>query len=217
MLLFGVRGRRLATMPALRQILPSTPQGWAVTALGALGAAASVWALWPTSPRLRVAQHALSQVGAGDASVYWADVLPGYPQASYPKDWCGAFALWALHQAGLGENIFWVIGVGFLSENLPTTTTPQVGDIAYFNTNEHHAVVVGVNPDQGTVDLINGNGTGGLVSTSTTPVSHVAGFYSIEPLLASAQGDSSLGYLAASAIVLGAGAWVLLPGKDDSR
>src|SRR5258708_4785033 len=144
-------------MPALRQILPNTPAGWAVTALGTLGAAASVWALWPVSPRLRVAQHALSQVGKGDARVYWGDVLPGYPQASYPKDWCGGFALWALHQAGLGKSIFWVIGMGFLSENLPTTNSPQVGDIAYFDTNEHEAVVVGVGYARGTVDLVNAN------------------------------------------------------------
>lgn len=194
-----------------RQILPKTPAGWAVAALGALGAAGSVWALWPVSPRLRVAQAALSQVGKGDASVYWADVLPGYPPGSYPKDWCGGFALWSLHQAGLGKNLFWVIGLGFLSGNLPETGVPQVGDIAYFDTNEHEAVIVGVDYVRGTMDLVNGNGTGGVVSTSTTPISHAAGIYSIAPLLASAQTETSLPWIAASALVLGAGAWVLLP------
>lgn len=198
-------------MPALRQILPSTRAGWALTALAALGAGASLWALWPVSPRVRVAQAAESQLGLRDATVYWADVLPGYPASSYPKDWCGAFALWALHQAGLAKNLIWVIGVGFLDGNLPTTTNPQIGDVAYFDTNEHHAVVVGVNQAAGTVDLINGNGTGGAVSASTTPISHVAGFYSIQNLLATAESDSPLPWIAASAVVLGAGTWALLP------
>ncbi len=199
-------------MPALQQILPKTPAGWALTALAALGAGASVYALWPTPPRLRVAQAAQSQLGLRNAAIYWADVLPGYPPASYPKDWCGGFALWTLHQAGLAKNLIWTIGLGFLSGNLPTTQNPQIGDIAYFTTNEHEAVVVGVDLAAGTVDLINGNGTGGAVSASTTPISHVAAFYSIQDLLSSAEGDSGLPWLAASAAVMGAGAWILLPG-----
>lgn len=199
-------------MPAaLARLLPQTPQGWALTALGTLGAAASVWALWPVSPRLRVAAYAKSQLGFKDDTPYWADVLPGTPPSGYPPDWCGAFALWALHQAGLGRGINWVIGQGFL-QLLPTTQSPEVGDIAYFLTNQHHAVVTAVNPD-GTVDLINGNGTGGAVSASTTPRSHVAGFYSIAPLLSTAVSDSSWPWLLGSAIVLGGGAWALLPSR----
>lgn len=200
----------------LSRLLPSSTGGWALTALGALGGALSVWALWPVSPRLRVAQHAQSQVGRSNASVYWADVLPGYPPGSYPKDWCGGFALWALHQAGLAKDLGWIIGMGFL-DHLPTTQNPQVGDIAYFDTNQHQAVVVGVDPQAQTVSLVNGNGTGGAVSTSVTPVSHVAAFYSIAPLLGSQAPDSSMPWLAASAVVVGAGAWVLLPDKDDTR
>lgn len=198
-------------MPQLRSALPTTPAGWALIALAALGAGASVWALWPVSPRLRVAQAAQSQLGLRNAAIYWADVLPGYPPASYPKDWCGGFALWSLHQAGLAKNLIWTIGLGFLSGNLPTTQNPQIGDIAYFTNNEHEAVVVGVDLAAGTVDLINGNGTAGAVSASTTPISHVAAFYSIEGLLAHAESDSSVPWIAASAAVIGAGAWVLLP------
>ncbi len=177
--------------------------------VGTLGAAAGIWALWPLPPRLRVARAAKSQLGLSDDTPYWADVLPGTPPSGYPKDWCGGFALWALHQAGLGRKIFWVIGTGFL-QKLPTTQSPKVGDIAYFDTNQHHAVVVGVNAD-GTVDLVNGNGMYGAVSASTTPKSHVAGFYSIEPLLSTAESDSSLPWALGAAAVLGAGAWALLP------
>lgn len=208
-------------MPAPQKILPTTPGGWAVTALGAAGAALSVWALWPVSPRTRVAEAALSQVGSSDAAKYWADVLPGYPASSYPKDWCGGFALWALHQAGLAKDYVWVIGVGFL-DRLHTTQNPDVGDVAYFDTNQHHAVIVGIDRAAGTMDLVNGNGTGGKVSTSTAPLSHAAGFYSIGTLLGSGESDSSAPWIVASAVVLGAGAWVLLPAprrgsKDDAR
>lgn len=198
-------------LPApVRRLLPATRGGWAALGLGAAGLGAGIWALWPVSPRLRVAQAAKSQLGRTNAAPYWADVLPGTPPSGYPKDWCGAFDLWALHQAGLAKNLNWVIGQGFL-QNLSTTQNPQVGDTAYFDTNEHHAVVTAVNSD-GTVDLVNGNGTGGAVSASTTPRSHVAGFYSIESLLSARVSDSSVPWIAASAVVIGAGAWVLLPG-----
>lgn len=197
-------------MPAPRSLLPTTPEGWALTALGALGAAASAWALWPVSPRARVARAASGQLGRSDANAYWADVLPGTPPSGYPKDWCGAFALWALHQAGLAKDRNWIIGEGFLA-GFPTTQSPEVGDVAYFTTNQHQAVVVGVDLAGGTVSLVNGNGTGGAVSPSVTPISHVAAFYSIAPLLAEAPSDGSLPWIAASAVVVGAGAWVLLP------
>jgi hypothetical protein len=164
---------------------------------------------------VRVARAALSQVGSTNAALYWADVLPGTAPSGYPKDWCGAFALWSLHQAGLALGVDWIIGQGFLQNGFPTTSDPQVGDVAYFDQYEHQAVVTGVSPDGSTVSLANGNGTGGAVSTSVTPKSHAAAFYSIAPWLSGATSDSGLPWMAASALVLGAGAWVLLP--DDSR
>lgn len=196
------------------QILPQTPEGWGVAALGLLGAGGLVLALWPTSPRARVVRAAESQIGQTDASPYWADVLPGTPPSGYPKDWCGAFALWCLHQAGLAKDLDWIVGRGFLF-NLPTTTSPQPGDIAYFDSNEHQAVVVGVSP--AVVSLINGNGTAGAVSPSTADISHAAGYYSIAPLLPAAESDSGVGWMAASAIVIGAAAWTLLPGVRTKR
>lgn len=195
-------------MLAPGRLASPTPASWALLALAAAGATATAWALWPVSPRLRAAAAAKSQIGRSDSSPYWADVLPGTPPSGYPADWCGAFALWALHQGGIAKSTNWIIGKGFLFD-LPTTQDPQVGDVAYFDQYEHQAMVVGVDGDS--VSLINGNGTGGAVSASVGPKSHVAAFYSIEPILADAPSDSSLPWIAASAVVLGAGAWVLLP------
>lgn len=198
------------------RLAPSTPEGWALAALGTLGAGVALWALWPTSPRVRVARYAERELGQSNAARYWASVLPGTPPSGYPKDWCGAFDLWALHQAGLARGINWIIGKGFLF-NLPTTQNPDVGDTAYFDTNEHHAVVTGVDRAAGTVSLVNGNGAGGAVSASVTPMSHVAGFYSIAPLLSTAESDSGLPWAIGGAIAVGAGAWALLPGaRNDS-
>jgi hypothetical protein len=195
-----------------RKILP-------YAALGALGIAGTIGLVYAlrasTDPRTKVANAANSQIGATDASVYWADVLQNYPSSSYPPDWCGAFALWCLHQAGLATGIEWTVGLGFLSGNLPTTQQPEVGDIAYFNTNEHHAVVVGVDYAAGTVDLVNGNGTGGAVSASTGPMNHPTAYYSIAGLLPAAPTASSdLPWIAGSVVVLGAGAWFLLPSGE---
>lgn len=136
----------------------------------------------PLTLREQVRAFALGQVGLGDAQLYWDDVLPGVNVGK--ADWCGAFALWCLHQAGLATDRHWAIGSGFLLTHpaLPQTASPKVGDIAYFAHNEHHAVVVGVTPS--TVSLVNGNGQAGLVSTSTIHPSQATAFFSIEPLLA---------------------------------
>jgi hypothetical protein len=163
-------------------------KNWWLWILGVLGVAIAMKSdIAPTAPaigepsnlRSQVAFQALSEVGNKDPSKFWRDVLPG--QFVFPPDWCGAFVLWALHQVGLAKNWSWIIGKGFLYR-LPITKTPQIGDMAYFNHNQHHAVVSSVNND-GTVSLVNGNGTGGAVSTSKIPVSQVTAFYSISPLL----------------------------------
>ena len=135
-------------------------------------------------PREVVARAALSQVGNGDPKRYWDDVLPGVDVGN--ADWCGAGALWCLHQAGLALDRRWKIGSGFLltPPALPTTKRPEIGDIAYFDHKQHHAVVVGVGPK--VVSLVNFNGAGGLVSESTIDPAHVTAFFSIEPLVSRA-------------------------------
>ncbi len=194
------------------QLTPSE-KIWALGAGGVVVALGGVVALWPTDPRLRVAQAALSQLGRTDASVYWSDVLPGTPPSGYPKDWCGAFALWAIHQAKLGLDIDWQVGLGFLSENLPTTPVPQIGDIAYFTTNEHHAVVVGYDPASDQVSLVNGNGTGGAVSSSVGPRTHAQAYYNIQSLVDRSAGDGVLPWLVGSSVVAAAAAWLLIPNR----
>lgn len=129
--------------------------------------------------RHKVVKKAVGELGKNDASKYWRDVLPGLSR--YPNDWCGGFALWALHQAGLAKAWNWEIGKGFLYR-LPITKTPRPGDIAYFDQNQHQAVVQTINSDN-TVTLINGNGVGRQVTTSTKPISSVRAFYSIQPLI----------------------------------
>ena len=177
----------------------------ALLAGGGAALGAVLWVLLGGGPRAAAARAAKSQIGRSDASLYWKDVLPaGYPPSSYPKDWCGGFVLWALHQAGLGEEILWQVGSGFLSR-LPITATPQIGDIAYFTNNQHHAMVVDVTADGRLVDLVNGNGTAGKVSPSTVHVSQVAAFYSIQGLV-DAAGHPSL-WLLGGAAVAGAAAW----------
>ncbi|HKO51991.1 MAG TPA: CHAP domain-containing protein [Polyangiaceae bacterium] len=131
-----------------------------------------------------VVRAALSQLGNGDPKRYWDDVLPGVNVGD--ADWCGAGALWCLHQAGLALAKRWKIESGFLltPPALPTTRQPEIGDIAYFTRNQHHAVVVGVAP--GSVLLVNFNGAGGLVSVSGIDPAQATAFFSIAPLISSA-------------------------------
>jgi hypothetical protein len=142
------------------------------------------------SLRQKVANAAAGQMDKDDPTPYWVDVMgPGI----HPKDWCGAFALWALHQAGLALGTKWKPTLGFLlvpPNALPQTKTPKVGDIAYFNKSQHHAVVRKVNADN-TVDLVNGNGYNpkiangakSEVAPSRVPLSHVDYFFSIQPYI----------------------------------
>lgn len=132
--------------------------------------------------RQKVATIARGQLGSSDAAKFWADASPRVNMLG--ADWCGAFALWTLHQAGLALSWEWEMGRGFLmtqKHQLPITKKPEVGDIAYFEHNQHHAVVVSVDgPD---VTLVNGNGAGGVVTETTVPAMGVTAFFSIAPLL----------------------------------
>ncbi len=154
---------------------------WLGLGLAALGIG-TLLMLDQLDPRRKaVVDAALSKLGATNGNEFWADTLPGVPPSDYPKDYCGGFALWAIHQAGLGLNLDWKIGSGFLIPNLSQTKNPKPGDIAYFAHNEHHAVVRDVS--NGSVGLINGNGAGGQVTQSIAPMSTVTAFFSLEKLL----------------------------------
>lgn len=183
---------------------------------GALAAIGGAIALWPVSRRARVVEAATDALGITDARPFWRAVLPpGTPESQYPKDWCGAFALWCLHRAGLGLDLQWEFGppnYGFLWR-LPTTQDPLPGDIAYFDNNQHHALVTDIGLIGDRVGLINGNGTGAAVTASSTERTHAAAYYSIQPLIDAASSGSTLPWLLGSAAATGLGAWWLLPSR----
>lgn len=131
--------------------------------------------------RQAVVDAAMAEVGQANLEKYFADAAPQYA-GSHPN-WCGIFGLWALHQADLAKGIMWRTGEGFLFR-LKQTSEPKPGDFAYFDKNQHHAIVRRVRGDE--VDLINGNGSGGVVSLSTAPVSKARAYYSIQSLLGEA-------------------------------
>jgi len=135
--------------------------------------------------RMSIVRTALEEVGQSDASKYGA-----------PKgvDWCGIFDLWVYHQNGILTDVNWAFAedinrdgktdFGFLMVSpkaLPMTNSPEPGDIAYFNKNQHHALVESVRGDE--IDLINGNGIGGKVTRGTVKRFQVTAFFSVAPYL----------------------------------
>jgi hypothetical protein len=135
------------------------------------------------SIRQQVINAALAEQAAPDPVKYWNDVLVN--PSSKPTSWCGALALYAIHRAGLGLDIHWVIGKGFLYNlhQLPPGEDPKPGDVAYFDKYQHQALVKSVN-DDGTVTVINGNAEGGAITVTSPARSKIAAFYSLQPLLA---------------------------------
>lgn len=174
-----------------------TPQIKAILAVGTVLAGVGAWlsrkklarlvAVVPSKPteasiRHNVVTAAISQIGNKNQQPYWIDVMGTQQPAS--ESWCGAFALWALHQAGLVLDKKWIPGQGFLMThgNLPQTKSPLPGDIAYYDHYQHHAVVANVYPDK-TIDLINGNGENHAVSPGHTKLSAPTAFFSIKPYI----------------------------------
>jgi len=147
-------------------------------ALVVTGAAALL--LWPRkSVRERIVEIAKGELGRQDPQKYWEDVIPGAEGTIFHGDWCGGFSLWVLHQAGIGRDVNWQIGKGYLF-NLSTTSDPQPGDIAYMNLPyQHHAVVV--ESDGSNITTVDGNQPGSMVKLRTRPVSAWTAFYSVQP------------------------------------
>jgi len=155
-----------------------------------------------TDIRGEVVAAAESQIGLSEPEPYW---LACNVERPFPPAWCGAFALWSLKRAGLACAWDWQIGRGFLWR-LTLTSSPQIGDIAYFAKHQHHAVVSAFlipsrQPFAGHVstvetneyyaktdppshvELVNGNGKDGRVTQTVTPTRYVTAFYSIDRLL----------------------------------
>lgn len=150
--------------------------------------------------RAIVVAAAEAELGPGRVADYWRDVLGPSWRGPYPKEWCGAFALWCLHQAGLGLGVQWRVAMrpkdpsGFLLVNhavgrMPRTTTPLPGDIAYFDAPyQHHAVVVSSVPGAlVTIDGNQGNLRGLPVRRVTRASTRGAAFFSISLFLSAAE------------------------------
>ena len=109
-----------------------------------------------TSPRQKVVDAALGELGVQDPDKYWEVVQPQLVKSN--KAWCGGFALWALKQAGLAGDLIWHIGRGFAEVyRLPRTKNPQPGDIVYYDQPLQHHALVRRNNGDGTIDTIDGN------------------------------------------------------------
>lgn len=136
-------------------------------------------------------------VRAGDAAGvhalvarYWAEVADAPVNPAHLPAWCGAFALWCLHQAGLGLELRWRFPTEHSSRSgflwaLERTAEPAAGDIAYLDQPfQHHAIVSSV--DGPLVHTIDGNqGPHAPVTVNTRPVAHWTAFFSIASLLPS--------------------------------
>jgi hypothetical protein len=120
--------------------------------------------------RYCVMSRAIAEVGSDD----WLKYYEGVMQSQDYVQWCGIFTLWILHQCGLHLDKMWELGRGYLYR-LPLTNYPNVGDIAYFAHNQHHAIIYDVCGDTGW--YINGNGTGRKVTASQSPLWRATSFY----------------------------------------
>lgn len=132
------------------------------------------------SKRDQVARAAASQVGLTDPTPYVEDALGQSTSNEY--EWCGMFALWAIHQAGLLPGVLWKVGEGFASEYLRQIPASQLGagDVVYWDQPyQHHAVVEWVDHDRGLMSTINGNGVGGSVTRVVRAIAGADGYYSI--------------------------------------
>lgn len=142
--------------------------------------------------RQDVVSKAAELIGNPDTDPIWKDVLsPHDYQPHIRLAWCGAFALNRLHAAGLGQDVKWIFGKGFLGR-LPKTDRPQPGDIAYFDKPyQHHAIVESVDGETlHTIDGNQGHGPDHLLGTDQgTTVRRVqrhlsaGAYYSIAPWL----------------------------------
>lgn len=106
----------------------------------------------------------------------WSNEIVKYKRPGLPS-WCGIFALWTLKSAGINVGN-WRQGVGISAvSGIKTTLNPKVGDIAYIEKNQHHAIVWKVEGNN--IITIDGNSgrQGGEITINARQRSKFAGFY----------------------------------------
>lgn len=140
--------------------------------------------------RQAVVDAAIAEIGPDNHErriTYWESAL-GYEIHHFEEiaklAWCGGFALYCLHQAGLAKDVHWRIGRGFLLQPphpLPIVKVPQSGDVGYQGSPfQHHFVVEQV--DGQLVHSVDGNQPD--VRRKIRTIGPALTFFSIAPLLA---------------------------------
>lgn len=99
-----------------------------------------------TDPRRSaVVAAAVAEIGPGDTPRYWRScgIAPAPKPGTKGGEWCGAFALSCLHDAGLALGVMWLPGTGFIwPQRLPVTKNPEPGDVLYLDKPwQHHGLV----------------------------------------------------------------------------
>ena len=148
-------------------------------------------AVAPNAAREGVVYEAQAHVGQwteAEVDALWREVgVPQFVGNWHSLSWCGGYALRCLRRA-LGVDWTWKPSYGFLEVHaLPKVSLPEIGDVAYFAKNQHHAIVSAI-PGAGKVTLVNGNGlTAPLegVTETTRPIGDATVYYSIRNLVAS--------------------------------
>lgn len=137
----------------------------------------------PKGVEPRMDPRARWEIWRGALSDDWSDAqIDGYQY----KHWCGAFSLVCLHDAELALDVFWKDGLGYVEpQKLTRVSTPEPGDIAFFDHNSHYAIVEKVRGNL--FDSIDGNQGLTLAHPSiklhTRELKSARAFYSISKLL----------------------------------
>ena len=164
--------------------------GWALVGVFAIAAGISKM-MTSTQRDIRgeIVRLVENERAAPNVDKYWAKILPGSTPSSHPPSWCGALVLWAYHMAGI-TTAPWKVGTGFIYPlKLKRTNNPQIGDVAYFDKFQHHALVSEI-LGNGKVALLNGNSTRsaqfpeGAITRSVKSLGEVTAFFSIDDLIA---------------------------------
>lgn len=158
---------------------------------------ASIVGIGPSAIRQRIVSIAESQIPSPpqkgeswskqDYSKYMSVVRPEDRKDYEGKKvyWCGIFALWVFHQAGILQDVMWEPGKGFLYR-LPQTENPKPGDLGYLDRRNHHSIVKAV--DGNDVVTIDGNSMWGRVAQNKRKLSDFQSFHSIGQLIGESEG-----------------------------
>lgn len=147
---------------------------------------------WSDAKRAEIVRIAREEIGPqtkGHPRVfdYVQRVMPDLKEsqqryAAKNSEWCGIFALWCLHEAGITE-VPWEIGIGFVYR-LPRTHDPKPGDIFVIpQPFWHHGVVESCAEKDGRKWLTSVEGNTPSVVRRDRPAPSTAQYYSIDPWL----------------------------------